>query len=210
MIWHPHYHSKLARYVDFGTSVAAYVLSYFIHNSLQHTYPTKITALFNITPDHYLVILVLSLINVFLFKNYKAYNYQRYTSLYTEYKIIIRVTFITFLVSLGVTYMFRLLEIPRSILVIAFFINFVLFAIQKTTLFYSASYLRRHGKNRKKVIIAGSGSRAQHFIKTVNENFDWGLDILTILTDKPDKIGQEIYNIKITDSIDNIENVLKR
>lgn len=210
MIWRPHYHSNLARYVDFGTSIIAYVLSYFVHNYLWHRYETFITPLYSVTKAHYSVVLLLALINVFLFKYYKAYNYQRFTSLYTEYKIILKVTFITFLFSIVFAYMFRLLEIPRSILTIAFGVNLLMFVIQKTILFYAASYLRKHGKNRKKVLIAGSGNRAESFIKTVNENFEWGLDITAILSDKKENVGKEIYNVKIVDTIENIEGALKR
>ncbi len=209
MIWHPHYHSRLAKYADFATSVAAFILSYFVHNYLWHKYPS-ITPLYTVTKEHYSVILVLSLLNVFLFKNYKAYNYQRFTSLFTEYKIIFKVTLTTFLFSVVLAYMFRLTEIPRSILGIAFLLNFLFFVIQKTILFNSASYLRRHGRNRKKIIVAGSGSKAMQFIKTVNENFDWGLDISGVITDKIEKVGNLIEGIKILDTVDNIETVLKR
>ncbi|CAN5669117.1 sugar transferase [soil metagenome] len=209
MIWRPQYHSKLARYVDFLTSVIAYLVAYFVHNYVAHIFPQKITSLYNISNEHYLVIFILALLNVFIFKNYKAYNYQRFTSLITEYKIILKVTFITFLVSVLLTYMFRLTEIPRSILAIAFGVNFIFFVIQKTTLFHSASYLRKHGKNRKKIIIAGSGNRAQHFIQTVNDNFEWGLDIIAILSDKTENIGKTLLDVKIVDILDNIENVLK-
>lgn len=210
MIWRPQYHSKLARYVDFLTSVAAYTIAYFVHNYTAHSFPKRITPLYNISNEHYLVIIVLALLNVFIFKSYKAYNYQRFTSLFTEYKIIFKVTFTTFLVSVLLTYMFRLTEIPRSILAIAFGINFLFFVFQKTTLFYAASNLRKHGKNRKKIIIAGIGNRASNFIKTVNENFEWGLDIIALLSDTKEKVGGSLFNIPIVDSLDNIEGVLKK
>jgi exopolysaccharide biosynthesis polyprenyl glycosylphosphotransferase len=65
------------------------------------------------------------------------------------------------------------------------------------------------GRNRKKALIVGTGTRAKTLIDIVKNNFGWGLDIIGMLTGDENKVGLNFYGSKVIDHFDNIERVLK-
>ena len=76
-------------------------------------------------------------------------------------------------------------------------------------LYFIANYIRKKGKDRKRVILIGTGTRAKKFIEVVNKNFSWGLDIIGLLTGDEEKIGEIIMGVKVIDKYNNIEHILK-
>jgi exopolysaccharide biosynthesis polyprenyl glycosylphosphotransferase len=153
--------------------------------------------------------LIVSVLIVFLFNGQKAYSYQRFTSLIREYKIVIKVTIIGFIVTIVIFFLLGQKEVSRTIFIFYLLVNIILFLIEKTFLFYVAALIRRKGRNRRKVILIGTGSRARIFISTVKNNFHWGLDIVGLLTGDPENVGSEVEGIKVLDHYNNIQNILK-
>jgi exopolysaccharide biosynthesis polyprenyl glycosylphosphotransferase len=123
--------------------------------------------------------------------------------------IVLKVTFIGFLVTIVTFFLLDDKEVSRTILIVYLIVSIILFTIEKTFLFYIAPYVRRKGINRKNVILIGTGTRASNFIDTVRNNFDWGLDIVGLLTGDYDNIGKEVMGIKILDHYNNIQHILK-
>jgi len=81
--------------------------------------------------------------------------------------------------------------------------------LEKSLLYFIANYIRQKGRNRKRVILIGTGTRTKKFIDTVNKNFSWGLDIIGLLTGDKEKVGRLIYGVKVLDIYSNIESILK-
>jgi len=208
MIWKSQYHSRIAQIVDFITALLTFVTSYSVYHYLKKMFPKIIIGNFILDEFYILVILFLCYTTVLLFKNYNAYSYQRFTSIITEYSIIIKVAILNFLFSVVALFMIKGGMVPRTFLVLSLFIGIVFFVIQKTLTIYVASFIRVKGKDRKKVILIGTGTRALQFINTVNKNFGWGLDIIGILTGDNEKVGKEVGGVKIIDLYENIESVL--
>src|ERR1035437_269372 len=208
MIWRSQYHNKIARIFDFVTALLAYAATYYISNLLFKIYPGIFPSHILLKDIHYFIVCSLGVTIVYIFQAYRAYSYQRFTSLLSEYGIVFKSVLINTLISFAVIFMLRLIEIPRTFFVLSFFIGIIFFFVQKTFLYYIASYIRKQGKDRKKVILIGTGTRAVHFIETVKENFGWGLDIIGILTGDKENVGKQICGISIIDTYDNIENIL--
>jgi exopolysaccharide biosynthesis polyprenyl glycosylphosphotransferase len=156
-----------------------------------------------------IIILILSLVYEILFNQQKAYSYQRFTSLLREFSIVIKVCFTGSLLSLAVFYLFGLKDLPRTIFILFFFVSLLLFIVEKSFLFYVAAVIRQKGKNRKRIVLIGTGTRARHFIEVVRNNFHWGLDIVGLLTGDKENVGYEVLGVKIIGHYDNIEEILK-
>lgn len=209
MIWRSSYHRRIAQLADCGTAFISFVLAYFISTLLHRLEPSLFPPKTEIRTSYILIIIVLSIVYEILFDQQKAYSYQRFTSLLREYSIVMKVCFTGSLISIAVLFLFGLKEIPRTILIVFFVVSSLLFIAQKSVLFYAASLIRRKGRNRKRVILVGTGARAKNFISTVKNNFHWGLDIVGVLTGDIEKIGKELESIKILDHYNNIQHILK-
>lgn len=209
MIWRSSFHSRIAQLGDFTTAFVSFVFAYFVSSSLHKLLPLYFPSEMQIKFFHVAVILFLSWVYVFLFSAQSAYSYQRFTSIVREYYIVLRVSFFGSLITLVVLFLFGFQDISRTTYVVFVFINLSLLMIEKSFLFFLASFLRQRGKNRKRAVLIGTGSRAKNFIQVAQKNFNWGLDIIGLLSGNHENIGKEIFGIKVLDNYENIESVLK-
>lgn len=209
MIWRKPSHSRIAQLADFLTSILAFGFAYILSGWLNKTYPYIFPPQIQLNSSFITIIILFGIITVAMFSINKAYSYQRFTSVSTEFFIILKVTFIIFLVSISLIFLLGMKDFPRTILILFYLLNILLFSLQKAFLFLVAQKIRKRGKDRKKVILVGTGRRAINFINIVNQNFGWGLDIIGILTDDSQKIGSRISGVEVIDHSKNIENILK-
>jgi exopolysaccharide biosynthesis polyprenyl glycosylphosphotransferase len=159
--------------------------------------------------SYILIILILSWVYEILFDQQKAYSYQRFTSLLKEYAIVVKVCFTGALISITILFLFGLKDLPRTIFLVFLIVSLLSFIAEKSFLFYAASVIRRKGRNRKRVILIGTGTRASNFINVVNNNFNWGLDIVGLLTGDYENIGKEVLGVKVLAHYNNIQHILK-
>ena len=82
--------------------------------------------------------------------------------------------------------------------------------VEKTFVFYAAWIVRRSGKNRKKIIVVGTGTRTKYFLETVNKNFGWGLDVLGLITGTIEKVGSTYYGYKVIGDYSNFEKIIRQ
>ena len=138
-----------------------------------------------------LTIIFMALVSVWLFNYYGAYNYQRFTSLSTEYTVILKVSIVTIIIAIAVTFFLGAKNLPRTVFIISSLTLTLLYIMEKSVMYFIAGYIRRKGRNRKRVLVVGTGTRAKRFIETVNNNFNWGLDIIGLLTGDTEKVGNK-------------------
>jgi len=209
MIWRSSYHSRIAQLADFLTSFIGFLLSFKIWEVLFQLYPNRFAKPLVLHIEHIFLFVIFSLIYVSLFYYNGAYSYQRFTSLIKEYVIISKVSILGSLISLAIVFLLGYGSILRIIFLLPFIIIISAFLIQKTLLFFIAAAVRKKGKDRKRVIVIGTGTRAKQFIERVANNFKWGLDIIGLLTGDEEKVGEIFYGYKAIDHYKNIEKVLK-
>lgn len=208
-MWGSSRNSRLAQICDFVITYICLVLAYINANVLHSLSPTFFPAVIKIRNKHLLYATFISFLYVFLFDKHKAYSYQRFTSLKKEYEYVIKVNLIGVILAIVTAFIIGLKEIPRTIFFVFFVISLLVFLIEKTCLFYIADVIRKQGKNRKRVVLIGTGTRAQKFIDIVNRNFSWGLDIVGALTGDEQSIGTYVNNVKVVDHYSQIKNVLR-
>ena len=206
MLWRPTYHKRIAQLGDGITTAASFVLAYFIWDKFRTL--TNIGLPIQIRRDMLWIILGLSVIWVIIFTKQNAYSYQRFTSLNKEIKIVIKTTFLGMLAFFALNFLFRFGYIPRSYIIIFAGVNFLSLCLEKVALFYIANVVRGRGANRKKLLVVGTGKRAENFIKTVEDNLSWGLDIVGLLSGDKSKVGLDFYGHRVIGGNDETENVL--
>lgn len=210
MIWSASKHRVYAQAADFLTSLGVYFLAYIaslgLHKWNESLFPP------DMTPDKFDLFLAVlfSAVMVGIFEFYKAYNYQRFTSLSRELILVLKVVNLNTLLSISIIFFLKLSNTPRTFFIVYYFLAVILFAAEKLFLFYIASLVRKKGANRNKVIMVGTGERAVNFIKTAREHIGWGLDIIGILTNNDRMVGEKIEGVPVVDNYDDIHNVLKR
>ena len=135
MIWRSSYHRRVAQILDFAVAfisfIAAYAFAVLLHKIVPLVFPPKV----EIRESYLILVLFLSFVYVLLFDIQKAYNYQRFTSLFREYSIIVKVCFTGLLISIAAVFLVGLKDFPRTILIVLFLVTLVLFGIEKTLLF---------------------------------------------------------------------------
>lgn len=209
MIWRSSLNSFLAQLADFATFYSAYAIAFNIWVWAHMLYPAAVPSAFPVTNVHYVLVAVLSMTCVLFFRFQKAYSYQRFTSLSKEYLICLKVSALNFLFGVTLIFLIGYRSIPRTILLLGLLVSLGLSMLQKTALFYAASTLRKKGRNRKRILLIGTGTRAKQFIETVMNNFQWGLDIVGLLTGDETKVGKSFYGVKVIDMYDKMENILR-
>jgi len=209
MIWRSSFNSRFAVIADFLTAVLGFLVSYSIWSLLYMHYSPTFPKPAPVSLTFIIWAVVSGYIYVFLFKANKAYSYQRFTSLSTEYSIVLRVAAIGSLLSLAAAFFLNLTSLRRTFFILLFFDVFILYILQKSLLYYFAQQVRKAGRNRRRVLVVGTGERTEQFLSVVKSNFSWGLDVVGLLSADPDMLNKEIKGIPVIGSFSQIEEIIK-
>ncbi|OGP70301.1 MAG: hypothetical protein A2Y80_08895 [Deltaproteobacteria bacterium RBG_13_58_19] len=209
MFWRPVLPRILAQVADAVTTLLSFVMAYYLWRLIQVLAPVEqSTAFFEPVLSHAGSMAITSVLVVVIFQAQKAYSYQRSTSFAEEVKIVLKTSTILWLLLIGMEFLVRPGYLPRTLMVIFGAVNFFLLIMEKFLLFQIAKALRNRGKNRKSVLIVGTGDQTKRFMETINNHFSWGLDVAGFLDPQEDKVGQELYGKKVLGSFNDILPVL--
>jgi exopolysaccharide biosynthesis polyprenyl glycosylphosphotransferase len=206
MLWRPTYHRRLAQLADGLTTAASFIFSYFLWNWFRLA--SGISKPILLTWNETWKILGFSIIWVVIFTKQNAYSYQRFTSLKKEFVIVLKTTIFGVFILFASFFLFRFGYIPRSYIAFFALINFLMLSIEKVFIFYIAKTFRGKGRNRKKILIVGTGKRARNFIETVEKNLGWGLDIVGLTTGDKLKVGMDFHGHRVIGNNEEIEKIL--
>jgi len=208
MLWIPTYHKRLAQLADGLTTAASFVIAYFIWNFIRINTNLGVGQEILLSWNVLWKILGLSVVWVIILNRLKGYTYQRFTSLPREFSLVFKATIIGVFVFFASFFIFRFQYVPRTYIFIFTIINFVCLAFEKLVLFKTTKIIREKGRNRKKILVVGTGNEAITFVKTVEKNMGWGLDIIGFLSNKNEERGQTLFAKKILGSFSDVTEVL--
>ena len=183
-------------------------MAYFIWSWAKLIFPWVPGRDIEVTPDLFGKIVMFSIIWVVILTKLNAYTYQRFTSLRREMKLVAKTSLIGTLIVFAADFILRLEYIPRTYMGTFFIVNFLTLTIEKIILFKVAKIVREGGKDRKKVLVVGSGLKAKNFIETVESNLGWGLDVIGLVPEDWLMSGRELYGKKILGTTKEMENIL--
>jgi exopolysaccharide biosynthesis polyprenyl glycosylphosphotransferase len=209
MLWRPTYHRRIAQLMDALTTAFSFVAAYFVWKWANLIFPgTPFGKEIKITYDFSWKIIVLAIIWVIVLTKLDAYTYQRFTSLRHEIKLVAKTSLLGTLILFAMDFILRFEYIPRTYVGIFFIVNFSSLTLEKIIVFNIAKQIRKRGKDRKKVLVVGSGPKAKNFIETVESNIGWGLDIIGLVVDVDSLKEKERYGRKILGSNQEIAEIL--
>jgi exopolysaccharide biosynthesis polyprenyl glycosylphosphotransferase len=211
MLWRPAYHRRVAQSADAVTTAFSFVVAYFGLIWARIIFPrAPIGRDIEITFDLYWKIIVFSIIWVIIFTKLGAYTYQRFTSIRREIKLVAKTSLIGTLILFAAIFILRFEYIPRTYVGIFLILNFVSLAGEKIVVFNVAKRIRKKGKDRKKILVVGSGVQTKHFIETVEKNLEWGLDVIGLVAEDRFMSEKELYGKKILGATKEMEEILHR
>ena len=120
MIWRSSFNSRIAQLADFITVLFGLILSYKIWNYIYYFKPGLLPPPIKVNSNVILIAVSVSFAYVFIFQNYKAYSYQRFTSLITEFINIFRVSTIVLVGFVFIAYISGSYRLPRTSLLLPF------------------------------------------------------------------------------------------
>lgn len=158
----------------------------------------------------YVAILVILYVPIgFLLNKFGAYRGLRVVSL-VRYAYIVGKAFLISLAILAVILFFLKVDfVSRTFLLQYAVLSIAVMVAVRASLVWW--YFRRSvqkGENYLKVLIIGTGRRAQHLTEMLNSHNEWGIDILGYLDTNADHVGQSVLNSKVLGTVHEIENVL--
>jgi len=84
--------------------------------------------------------------------------------------------------------------------------SFFLILAEKTAAYLAMHYVRRRGRNDRRLLIVGTGRRASKFIRRIKGHPEWGFHILGAIDDEP---GRGIIKVDGVDIIGSLEDIPK-
>lgn len=209
MLWRPGYHKLIAQIADVGTTLISFVTAYFIWVLLRWLAPTwPIGAKIVLDSSDLVIISASAVIWVIIFNCQGAYSYQRFTSFAKETKIILKTVLWGALLLIGLGFLLRPGYVPRTVVAIFIVVNAGLLILEKFLLFRIAKIMRQRGRNRKKVLVVGTGRQSRRFVETIEQNFDWGLDFIGFIDGAKENVGKEIAGKKVLGTFHDVPMVL--
>lgn len=100
----------------------------------------------------------------------KMYNPKRISQYRGEFRAIIRSNIVLFIILLGLTFYYRRFSYSRVQSLYFFILTVGCIGSIRISVRIFLSYLRRAGKNLRRILIIGNGKTASTFLKRVNEN----------------------------------------
>ena len=179
--------------LDVGVTFASYIYAVCLRNELIRFYPFGNPVNWH---THWEILVAILLIWRGLFGFQEAYVGQRFTSLKADLLVVVKtVLFGTFIV---LTFAFLIKSnIPRTLIFIFAIVNLIFLFGEKALLYQSIGYLRKQGKNIKRVLVLGAGDVAKAFIDSVEKYPDWGLKILGLICKDELNVGDERFGYKL-------------
>jgi exopolysaccharide biosynthesis polyprenyl glycosylphosphotransferase len=210
MLWQPAKDRIIIQTADALTTFFSFGAAYYLWWVLQALAPTlPLGTEIQLSPSHLFLIIASSIIWVVILNAQGAYSYQRFTSFITEFKLICKTVFLGSLLLFALAFMVRSQYVPRTLVTLFIMVNLGLLTLEKFCLFAIARVIRSRGRDRKKVLVAGTGNQARQFVETIKTHFHWGLDIVGFLDAFEENVGREIFGEMILGTFQEISGVLQ-
>ena len=145
---------------------------------------------------HWEILVAILLIWRGLFGFQEAYVGQRFTSLKADLLIVVKTVLFGTLIVLTFAFLIKS-NIPRSLIFIFAIVNLIFLFGEKALLYQFIGYLRKQGRNIKRVLVLGAGDVAKAFINSVEKYPDWGLKILGLICKDELNVGDERFGYKL-------------
>ena len=186
-------------------TAAAFIAAYFIKRL---ALPTPFRGL-TITPNYYVVLLLLIIIWYLVFAGFDLYASYRRQTFGRIFWDMVKAVSTGMLVLILSMYIFKLTEVSRILLGIFYLLNVGFLALSKGLVYKVLGHYRKKGFNFRSVLIIGSKERAKDVITIIGDQLDAGFKVVGCLDVDSADVGKTVKNgCKVIDTIDRLEEVL--
>jgi exopolysaccharide biosynthesis polyprenyl glycosylphosphotransferase len=190
-------------FMDVLLSIAIFVFSFELRNFLQ---PDGQINFFT-----HLFLLPLLLVLVVSFMSYfGAYGLPKYTSKAKYTWAVFRGVSLAIGILLSLLFFLNIQYISRTVIFIFAGCEFV--ALSALRMVVKNYFIRSvaSGKNSLKVLIVGTGERARELVAELEQQADWGVEIVGYLDPDSTRVGQRINDTEVIGTLDNVDECLKQ
>ncbi len=201
---------RLLLVADLVLVVAAFFISYalrdalslvFLNDSLGFLYPVR--TYFKLVP----VMIILWGASLYFFGAYDVFRARSYTDISAS---IFKASIAAAVFFCLIAFAFQYYYVSRPFMAIVFCVTGLFLAAERVLLVHFLHNIRRKGYNFKRVLIVGTGVRAQAFIKLIEKHPEWGMKIVGLLDSHPEMVGSDIMGYKVIGILDEMAPVLSR
>ncbi len=190
--------------LDVGVTFASYIGAVYLRNAMIALYPFG--GIVN-WQEHWEILITILLVWRGLFGFQEAYVGQRFTSLKTDLLVVVKTVIFGTLIVLTFAFLIKS-NIPRTLIFIFAIVNLIFLFGEKALFYQFIGYLRKQGKNIKRVLVLGAGDVAKAFIFSVEKYPDWGLKILGLICKNELNVGDERFGYKLVGHTDDLRELL--
>jgi len=195
----------LALTIDLVMTVVAFVTSFTLRTEIRTIY---FFGSAQSVQEYYNILLIIVLIWWFLIDVQKLHSFNRATPFVTEFGVIIRTVVLGTIILFAVTYAIRFELPPRSTIALFVILDAILLSVNHLFIRNLKEFLRREGGFSKKILVVGSGEKAQRFIASTSEHAEWKMDLVGFVDFDNARVGKQILGSKVLGTPDNLLDVL--
>jgi len=144
---------------------------------------------------------------------YKAlglYRAMRASSFFQEFLNIMKASFLSLIIFITLTYLFRENHYSRLVFIYFGVIHIIGITIVRASFRKVMKIVRKRGHNLRHIIIIGAGELGRELVKRINEHPEFGLKITGFLTRDIEKLGTLIENIPVIGRYEDIGSILEQ
>ncbi|NQU95614.1 MAG: sugar transferase [Candidatus Omnitrophica bacterium] len=153
-----------------------------------------------------LFIIVPVWINIFIYLGlYKSF---RIRGIIDAMGLVVKGSLLASLFFISAAYILRIPYLTREFLIAFLALAICLLLFEKLTIIGVSRYIRRKGYNYRRILIVGTGLRAERFINLINKHPQWGLRVMKIIDNDPARLNMEVCGIKVTGLLKDMTEIL--
>jgi exopolysaccharide biosynthesis polyprenyl glycosylphosphotransferase len=194
----------------------AYLLAFILrkHIGLEFSSPglpfvSQLAADHNLTLHQYISFLVVAApLWCWMLYAYGMYHSLRTRTYFGVFGIVFKAAFMTSLGFGAFLFLVKATVVSRAFFFLFAGTSFALILAEKTFLFLAVHYVRRRGRNYRRLLIVGTGRRAAEFVRRIKIHPEWGFQILGAIDDEPGRGIRKVDGIDIIGTLDDIPKIL--
>ncbi|MGA2531507.1 MAG: sugar transferase [Candidatus Aminicenantales bacterium] len=105
-------------------------------------------------------------------------------------------------------FLFKATAVSRFFFLLFAVTSLVLILAEKAAAYLAMHYVRRRGRNYRRLLIVGTGRRAAEFIRRIKGHPEWGFHILGAIDDEPGRGIKKVDGVDIVGALDDIPKIL--
>ena len=160
--------------------------------------------------DYFVImILIIPIWSLSLYFN-GMYRSLRTKNIFEIVWIIVKAAFFTTITFGTLVFIFKLEYVSRVFFIMLLVIGTFFLLLEKIAIFFVMHSVRKKGYNFRKILIVGTGKRAVHFIRKLEEHPEWGFRIVGIVDYDHVNVGKIVSGIEVLASLDKIPQLIQR